>query len=385
MMALTVCACGNSHAVVKEARTDMATAATAKAKDTGRTTKTLPLDGFTGISSAGNIRLTVRQGKSFSVKASATEELWEKTDISVENGTLNIRLKNEKNKNTVMIAGDSPTMTVEVSCPQIDRISCAGVGSADIGPIESRRELSISLGGNLHSTVGDIRAEGVKITKGGVGKLTLGNIDASKEYLDLSIGGNSQVETGNMCAGIILIKKSGVGKLNVGNVIANGGQFQLSLGGNNHTTIGGILAEGVNIYKGGVGELSLGNIDAGHKSLELSIGGNSKIWLKDVAAAGMTANLGGVSKFVAEKITLGDKDMTLNVGGNQQLTTSTITANAVTVKRSGVGSVTIDVHCRKLNIDHGGHSGIKVTGEADNVKIKGGGITNVDTSGLNNF
>lgn len=224
---------------------------------------------FTKVSVSNGIDLYLTQGNTHSVAIETDEDIIDKIETVVENGTLSIKVKkgekiNWKNGKLILKA--------YVTTPTIEAIR--GSGGSDIYPqttINSNGFLEIALSGGSDLKGGTMKAKQVnlKLSGGSDAKLLAVTADTFIAH----ISGGSDLE-GSVTAPAIDLKQSGGSdsKLTVNTTnlsVANSGGSDVSVSGKTHT----IIAKA-----SGASDINATNLS--YESSDISKSGGSDIRLK---------------------------------------------------------------------------------------------------------
>lgn len=165
-------------------------------------TTPLNLGDFKTIDVEGAVRVVFTQDTVCHVTAYGNEKAIEKYDVTVEEGELNVTLKDFSGK----INRNTPPMTIYVSAPTLKKLEVSGAGDVDLeNKIVQAESLSIKVRG-----AGDIDIESLEV-----------------KDLDLEISGAGDVDIKWMKAEDVSMEISGAGDLN-GTLIARDIESEVS-------------------------------------------------------------------------------------------------------------------------------------------------------------
>jgi hypothetical protein len=129
------------------------------------TTENRTVSGFSKISLAGSIDLTIEQNGKEGVLVETDENLQNVIITEVENGTLKIHVKND-------VSISSTKMIVHVSCIDLSAINSGGSGDVHFKSKLKGDHLSISNGGSGDYKI-DLAVKKLDINSGGSGDFTI--------------------------------------------------------------------------------------------------------------------------------------------------------------------------------------------------------------------
>lgn len=177
-------------------------------KETGATiTRTYDVSSFNTIqaNSIGNIVFT--QSPATSVVAEGSEKLIELLQVSTENNTLVISMKE---KNVKGFNRKNSKLEIRISSPHIAALNNTGVGNITFnGKIETP-ELSIASQGVGNLTAMDLNCQRIVIESEGVGNISLGG---KTDFLRISSQGVGNTKAEELMAKTAVVASEGVGNV----------------------------------------------------------------------------------------------------------------------------------------------------------------------------
>jgi len=185
------------------------------------TKKTLELPEFKGIYVNSNYTVYVKQTNKQEVIVEALTEIYELTDIKVENGILmvNVERKPENNNKSIWAKIDdikvSPTMKITVSMKNINELQVNGGGKIIAENSLATNYVNLSLSGNGSMDL-DLKGDVIKAEVSGSGKMTLRGYANS---VDALVSGSGSI-SGYGCAletAKAKVSGNGICELNVTN------------------------------------------------------------------------------------------------------------------------------------------------------------------------
>lgn len=169
---------------------------------TAQSSKTYNLDSFKAISISNSADVIYSQGTQ-SVSVSGPQELIDKLDINVKNGTLNIASKKGKSGNWYGKEG----VKVKVSAPNIKALAISGSGDFFSESNIDMERFSIAISGSGDVTwKGNINCEEFKLAISGSGDVEL---KGSAERVSIACSGSGDVEMENFKAEEVKVANSG--------------------------------------------------------------------------------------------------------------------------------------------------------------------------------
>jgi hypothetical protein len=195
------------------------------------TKKTLELPEFKSIYVNSNYSVYVKQTNKQEVIVEALTEIYELTDIHVEDGILmvNVERKPENNNKSIWAKIDdikvSPTMKITVSMKNINELQVNGGGKIISENSLATNNVSLSISGNGSMDV-DLKGDAIKAEVSGSGKMTIRGYGST---IDALVSGAGSISGYNCALETAKVKVSGNGicELNVTNnlearVLGNG-------------------------------------------------------------------------------------------------------------------------------------------------------------------
>lgn len=192
---------------------------------------------------------------------------------------------------------------------------------------------------------------------------------------DVNLSGVGTFQSNRIKAGTMKIKVSGVSKLSIGQI--NCDDFQLE-------------SSGVGTYK----------MNIRTRKAKLNNNGNCKVFGNLVADDFRITNSGSATF----NMTINGSNGRIDNLGTGKMSLKFSNVDLLRIKNQGVGNMNIDFSGKKLNIQNQGNGKIMarldcdnisacnpgvgkmvLSGKADNVNIQSSGISNIDTSKLNNY
>lgn len=229
LLAIPLVACGSGSAV--------------GGSDPGpRAERSYPLSGFTRIANAAPADVRVTTGGGFAIKASGSEKLLERLELTVENGALQIRVRKG-----AWNFGNNGSATIEVAMPRIEGASIAGAGGMTIDRGSGDFAGDISGAGDL--TIGRVEGGNVSFDVSGAGDVAAAG---TAETLNASVAG----------AGSIRAKELRVRSAEV--EVAGAGSVDATVDGDARVSIAGIGSVDLgprakcNVSKAGLGSVTCG-------------------------------------------------------------------------------------------------------------------------------
>ncbi|MDH5602986.1 MAG: DUF2807 domain-containing protein [Cyclobacteriaceae bacterium] len=184
----------------------------------GQLVKKLELGAFKAISLNSNYRVILRQSNKQEVEVKVEEDIWNATNIWVDNGVLHIDIKREDSgKKSVWAKIDNikirPTMDVNISVPSIDRITVNGNGMVEAENSITSDNLILEMNGSGSMDI-DTRAKNVNASVYSTGEIKLSGYC---DKLDLMVGGKGKFSGFEFDAksAKIAIRGESVGEVNV--------------------------------------------------------------------------------------------------------------------------------------------------------------------------
>ena len=165
--------------------------------------KTLDLTDFNAITVTGSSDLVIAQSQNFSVKVNANEEVFEHIDYTVENGTLNLKTR----ENVQIVA---KTHKVYVTLPCLENLLVNGAADADIRDYTSDKGLVVLVNGAGDFEVSSVRVPSLTFTVNGAGDIDATGLDV--ETLHVSVNGAGDVDLSGK-AGYASLSVSGAGDI----------------------------------------------------------------------------------------------------------------------------------------------------------------------------
>ena len=159
----------------------------------GQLVQKLELGAFKSISLNSNYRVILRQSNKQEVTVKVEEEIWKATTIWVDNGVLHIDIKRDDNeKKSVWAKIDNikirPTMDVNISVPEIEKISVNGGGIVEAENSLTTDNLVLEMNGSGSMNI-DARAKSLKASVFSTGEI---KISGYSDNMDLMVGGKGK-------------------------------------------------------------------------------------------------------------------------------------------------------------------------------------------------
>lgn len=184
---------------------------------------------FRSVSLGGSHRVIVTVGGAPSVRAEGDARDLERLEILVENGSLQIR--NRENGWSFGFHRDRPPVTVHVTVPSLEAAAIGGSGEMTIDRIEGQR-FAASIGGSGDMHIRQLRAEQADFSVGGSGGIrAAGAVRQSR----IDLAGSGDIELGGL-----EIRNATVSVAGSGDVVAKAIETaQVSLVGSGDVTVTG--------------------------------------------------------------------------------------------------------------------------------------------------
>jgi len=161
-------------------------------------TKDMPLQSFDKVDAGGVFHVDVTQGEPYSVSVTADDNLWEYTDVHVENNTLHLGLKSGSYANTHVSA--------KVVLPHLAGVDVSGASSATLHGIKDpKSDLKIQVSG-ASKVDGDVIVQKVALDVDGASNAGL---KGHADLLTIEASGASHAELKDLAAGEVRVKASG--------------------------------------------------------------------------------------------------------------------------------------------------------------------------------
>lgn len=166
-------------------------------------TQTIETPAFTHIHQIGNADIKFTQGDELKVEAYGNEKAIAQNDITVQNGTLIVKYKDES-------TGTVPTIKLLVTAPNLESIVVSGSGDIDIKDEATLEgDLSILIKGAGDVDVERVKCQNLSILISGSGDITAKKIKCKKKA-DISISGAGDMKA-DLKASDINVSISGAG------------------------------------------------------------------------------------------------------------------------------------------------------------------------------
>lgn len=333
--------------------TDNDMTATAGLTDDNKVEKTLNLGRFSGIKSEVSLDIHYTQGSKRSVRISARQDVIDQTDISVMDGVLVLRKKNDnpeyKNNN------EKNKITMYLTAPDINSLENTGIMGFHTGTFNSDG-LLIRNKGILNLKTQDIHANGAN----GMQIHNSGKLNADVPTINTTL---------------MLVDNNGIMSLNNSDIkggsltIDNSGKIDLS------ANVEGSSAKLKNsgIYKM-EGSFSLTDAYAYTNSGRSDITGNVTARTISMKNSGIDDKHGALKA----------DQLTMRTNGRSNYNMSFKDGDAQ-VSCSGIGSFVMALECRSIEIKSSGRIKVTLSGTADKTTFDGSGVSHIDTSKLNKF
>lgn len=218
-------------------------------------TKNIKVSDFTGLSLAGNQKVTYTQqaGKP-KVEIYTSDNIVDLLDINVTNGTLNIKFKKGFNVSY-------NKLEIRISSETLNKISVAGAGSVKLA--------------------NGLKTDKLKMSVAGAGNIHANNISCTNS-LDFSIAGAGNIQGGNIsCAGLTA-SIAGSGNLKFSNVSAT--DTKASIAGSGTVILKGVTQE-ASYHVAGSGNLLASELQTKRVSASISGSGDIKCHVTDFLKA----------------------------------------------------------------------------------------------------
>ncbi len=195
--------------------------------DTGpKVTRTFTLSDFDAVALKGSDDVRVLNGAAFSVTAVGSEKALAELELSVENGTLNVKRKGR----SFGWSGDHGAV-VTVTMPVIRSAALAGSGDMSID-VTAEDKFDAVLGGSGDMTIANVRAPKIAMSLAGSGDLTAAGTTQDAAY---SVAGS-----GDLSVAKLLSKTAKISVVGSGDVAAHASQAaDISLVGSGNVRITG--------------------------------------------------------------------------------------------------------------------------------------------------
>lgn len=166
--------------------------------------KELKADNITGLDIGGCANIVYIQDSKTSVKMETNEKAFDLYNIKVEGSTLSVQQKK--------LTNNVPKISITVTSPAINNISCSGAGDITLGNVE-------------------LTNDGMEIDISGAGEIKADNIKCDKD-VTMHISGAGNIKAGEIvCAENVYMGISGAGNIN-GNVKCKNLDIKISGAGN---------------------------------------------------------------------------------------------------------------------------------------------------------
>lgn len=167
-----------------------------------------PVSGFTGVSSSGNFDVFITMGSKESLKLDGDQDLINEIETKVEDGTLKIRFKNNKN---MWKWNNKGKVTVYVTAKSLNNLSLSGSGDMEVkGAIKGENlDTKVSGSGNMVFTVNVNDFMGAI---SGSGKITANGSAGSSE---IAVSGSGDFNGKNLKTEETDIRVSGSGNVTI--------------------------------------------------------------------------------------------------------------------------------------------------------------------------
>lgn len=166
------------------------------------------MDRFNIITTAGAIKINIRQGDRDAVEVKGSQAFRENVRHKVKDGELTVSLENDWSGNGLSITDDN---TVFVTIKDLKRIHASGAGNIQISDLETSL-LDIELEGANNVRLDKVRTEITKLTIDGGGKFSA---TGSSEKLDINLSGTAFVDAYEFFCDEISLNLDGAGKCNL--------------------------------------------------------------------------------------------------------------------------------------------------------------------------
>jgi hypothetical protein len=161
-------------------------------------TKDLPLQSFERIDAGSVFHVDVTQGETYSVSVTADDNLWEYTDVHIENNTLHLALKGGSFGNTHVSA--------KIVLPRLTALDVSGASSATLRGIKDPNDdLKVQVSG-ASKVDGDVSARKLVLDVSGASNA---GFKGHADTLAIEASGASHAELRDLAAGEVHVRASG--------------------------------------------------------------------------------------------------------------------------------------------------------------------------------
>lgn len=188
-------------------------------------TRNFDLAGFTGVSLGGSDKVEVRHGSAFAITARGPSADLDTLDLSVRDGNLQIKRKNERGN------GRGERIDLVVTLPVLNNLALGGSGEMSADQLTGA-DANVSVGGSGSLTIAAVDAQKVNFSIGGSGNISAaGKADQAK----VAIGGS-----GNISAEKLTLRDVDISMAGSGNVSGRAtGTATISMAGSGDVTLSG--------------------------------------------------------------------------------------------------------------------------------------------------
>lgn len=384
--------CLTSCSGVSKNTTDNDMTVMAGMTDNNEVEKTLNLGKFSGIKSEVSLDIHYTQGSKRSVRISARQDVIDQTDISVMDGVLVLKKKNDdpeyKNNN------EKNKITMYLTAPDINSLENTGIMGFRTGTFNSdgllirnkgilnlktqdihangANGMQIHNSGKLNADVPTINATLMLVDNDGI--MTLNNSDIKGGSLTIDNSGKIDLSA-NVEGSSAKLKNSGISRME--GSLALTGDYDCTNSGK-LTIEGGVKGATAELKNSGIykmeGSFSLTDAYTYTNSGRSDITGNVTARTISMKNSGIDDKHGALK---ADQLTMrtngrSNYDMSFK-GGDAQ------------VNCSGIGSFVMALKCRSIEIKSSGRIKVTLSGTADKTTFDGSGVSHIDTSKLNKF
>lgn len=372
--------------------TDNDMTATAGLTDDNEVEKTLNLGRFSGIKSEVSLDIHYTQGSKRSVRISARQDVIDQTDISVMDGVLVLRKKNDnpeyKNNN------EKNKITMYLTAPDINSLENTGIMGFHTGTFNSdgllirnkgilnlktqdihangANGMQIHNSGKLNADVPTINTTLMLVDNNGI--MSLNNSDIKGGSLTIDNSGKIDLSA-NVEGSSAKLKNSGISRME--GSFALTGDYDCTNSGK-LTIYGGVKGATAELKNSGIykmeGSFSLTDAYAYTNSGRSDITGNVTARTISMKNSGIDDKHGALKA----------DQLTMRTNGRSNYNMSFKDGDAQ-VSCSGVGSFVMALECRSIEIKSSGRIKVTLSGTADKTTFDGSGVSHIDTSKLNKF
>jgi hypothetical protein len=174
------------------------------------TQRSYNLAGFDAVSLAGPHDVTVSVGSAHSVRAEGPEDILDRLEVEVENGSLKIGTK-RMNGMSINFGGNRPKVRIHVTMPAMRAASIGGSGDIRVDKVQGE-SFAASIGGSGDIDIGSMRVEEADFSVAGSGAV---RATGSANRAKVSIAGSGDVNVGGLETRTASVSIAGSGDVKV--------------------------------------------------------------------------------------------------------------------------------------------------------------------------